>query len=167
MIIMKILDTSFTLLNCVSVGDQQIHFYFAYEHCYGTTWFMTLFALIFIIFVVSMIFFKRSKMSVLDRQNSSGFAHVLVNKYKPQYYYWEYLLFIRRVIIALFCVSINDIASKCSFLFVLALFTHIQSSCNPFIIDQCDTLEHILLLLFIFITTLEIASAISSSSVIL
>ena len=160
MIISKILSVLFKLLNCQSIGDEQVHMYFAYEQCYGISWIIALLSLLFIIFMVSLVYIKVYKMNDMDRNNPSGFAYTLVNKYKSQYFYWEYILFWRRVIISLFTVSIDDIAIKCLFVCLMVFFDYIQSSRNPFIIKQCNNLEHILLLFFIAIAAFEIAEAV-------
>ena len=102
MIIGKILDVLFRIMNCQSVGNQVVQFYFGYEHCYGSS-------LIFTFAIFSIGFAKIRFMTISQRQNESGAVYVLTNKYKPQYYYWEYILFIRRLIIALFAVSVNGI----------------------------------------------------------
>ena len=41
-IIGKIMDTFFKLLRCATIGDEHVHFYFAYEPCYDTPWIVSL-----------------------------------------------------------------------------------------------------------------------------
>ena len=94
MTIGKILDVLFRLLNCQLVGDVSVHFYFAIEHCYGTTWIIALLSLLLIMIIFSVGFIKIKRMKMSERQKQSGTVFILTNKYKPQYYYWEmYYLF--------------------------------------------------------------------------
>merc|ERR1711933_367643 len=43
----KILNVLFQLLNCQKVGEETVHFYFGYEKCYGITWISSFISLIF------------------------------------------------------------------------------------------------------------------------
>ena len=101
-IIGKIMDILFPLLNCQTIGDDEVHYYFGYETCYGTTWILSLIVLMLIIASFSVVFIRIRFILIEDRQDSTKAIHALVKKYKPQYYYWEYVTFIRRIIIALF-----------------------------------------------------------------
>ena len=66
-------------------------------------------------------------------------------KYKEEYYYWEYIIFIRRVSIAFYSVSVDDDSLTWIFIAVLIVFLSVQFQCKPFVIEVANDLESILL----------------------
>eukprot|EP01084_Bolivina_argentea_P063187 115416_1 len=162
-VIGKILDTIFKLLACQWIGDDVVQFYFADTKCYTATWITSFIILIFIIIIFSLVFIRLRKMKIEERQNPKFAAINLINRYKPQYYGWEYLLFVRRVLIALFSVSVHDISWKFIFIGLMIYFAYIQHKFNPFVVKEANDLEIILLLCFVFITTVEISSVINKT----
>ncbi len=59
------------------------------------------------------------------------------------------MIFIRRVIIAIFAVSINDVTTKFFFIIILSFFLLLQGICNPFIIHEANEMESILMVCLI------------------
>ena len=98
----------------------------------------------------------------LTIMNSNKAKSILMNKYKSKYFYWEYILFIRRVLIAFFAVTANDLISNYIFLGFVIFCTGVQYFSNPFLIKQNDAMEMILLLCLIFIVGAEITSALDN-----
>ena len=79
------------------------------------------------------------------------------SRYKPQYYYWEFMIFIRRISIAMFSVSVTDDDYQIVFLIIIAIFLYIQSQCEPFIIESGNKIEIILLSCIIIVVALDIS----------
>ena len=119
LIIGKILQILFTLLNCSKVGNYTVHFYFGYEKCYKITWFLSFISLILIIFTFIWFFIKLRKTNIIQRQNKDYILNQFISKYKPQFYYWEFIIFIRRIIIAMFAISVDDINAKFIFIAIM------------------------------------------------
>ena len=78
-------------------------------------------------------------------------------RFKSKYYYWEYILFIRRVLIAFFAASINDIERKYIFLGVTILFAIIQHFTSPFVVKQNNGIKMMSLGCLIFVIAADIA----------
>eukprot|EP01084_Bolivina_argentea_P002505 4628_1 len=159
-IIGKILDILFRIMSCQQVGnDLTVHYYFSYDKCYGTSWILALIFLLIIIISFGLIFIKLKFMNISDRQNPDNILNQFVSRYKPQYYYWELVVFVRRVFIAIFAVSVSDILSKFFFLGIIMIFIQIQNIYNPFIINEGNRMEHILLLCLLFIIATQTSQA--------
>merc|ERR1719229_43251 len=109
---------------CQKVGDIDVHYYFGYETCYQSSWWLAWLSLSIIIISFTLITIKLRMMGDKGRQNRDHPLNRFVGRYKPQHYYWEYILFIRRILIALFAVSVQDITGQLLFLGVLIFFTY-------------------------------------------
>ena len=77
LLIGNVLSVLFKLLNCQQVGKSTYHFYFAYEYCYGSTWWISLALLTLIIFIFSFIFFRLWRMSSSYRQNKDQPLYII------------------------------------------------------------------------------------------
>ena len=152
-IIGSVLDVLFKLMSCQKVGDIDVHYYFGYETCYQSSWWLACISLSIIIISFTLILIKLVMMGGTGRQNRDHPLNRFVGRYKPQYYYWEYVIFIRRILIALFAVSVQDISGKFAFLAILTLFVYLQHIYNPFVIHQCNKLEYTLLACLVLIAT--------------
>jgi len=148
-IIGKIMDTLFKMISCVAVGDQYVHWYFAYEECFGITWaisFSTMFAIILLfgsVFFYAKTFDKKAKADWARDPNK--FMHQLCQRFHPEYWYWEYVIFIRRVMISFFAVGVSAVLAKLGFMFVIAMFTWIQWRYQPFVSKEANHVEFTLL----------------------
>ena len=157
-IIGKILDILFKLLSCQQIGNLTVHFYFPSEECYGTSWILALLSLLFVIITFGLIFVRLRFMTDSDRQSKTLHLHSIISRYKPQFYYWEGVIFIRRIIIAVFAVSVSDIISKFIFMAIIMIFIQLQNVYNPFLVHAGNRMEQILLLFLLFIISTQIAS---------
>ena len=61
-------------------------------------------------------------MTVIQRQERDNILSAFVTKYKPKFYYWEYIIFIRRICIAMYSVSITDNNNN-KIIFILIIIT--------------------------------------------
>lgn len=59
---------------------------------------------------------------MIERQDKNGIFSSFITRYKAQYYYWECIIFIRRICIAMFSVSINDNTHKMIFICIIFFF---------------------------------------------
>ena len=157
LLIGNVLSVLLKLLNCQNIGNGTYHFYFAYENCYGSTWWISLFVLFVIIFIFLSIFIILWRMTPSYRQEETHSLSSFVSKYKPQYFYWEFVIFIRRICIAMFSASVTNDNLQVLFLIVMAIFLYLQTQCEPFIIQTANTMEWILLFCIIFIIALNLA----------
>ena len=60
-------------------------------------------------------------MTVIQRQDRDHILSAFVRKYKPNYYYWEYIIFIRRVC-KMYSVSVTDNNYKIIFILIMFYF---------------------------------------------
>eukprot|EP01084_Bolivina_argentea_P281231 481144_1 len=163
LIIGNIVAVLLKLMNCQHVGAFSVHWYFGDERCYGKTWIFSFICLISIITIFSFVFIRLRKTTVKDRQNKEHMLNTVVSKYKPKFYYWEYILFWRRTVIALFSVSVNDNTSKYIFALVVGMFMLIQKKYQPFLVDSANEMEFLLLFSLILIIFLHSLSSINTT----
>jgi len=154
----KILDTLFKLIACRSVGSTQVHWYFGYEDCYGTTWFLALSFLIVMILVFGGVFVYGSRMLPEERANPNKLMYQLSARFKPEYWYWEYVLFFRRILISWFAVGVSAALAKLIFLFTMIAFTVCQWRSDPFASPQSNQMEFILLCALPLVITSQFAT---------
>eukprot|EP01083_Nonionella_stella_P246116 854861_1 len=147
----KILDVLFKLLSCVTVGDRSVHFYFAFEECYGVTWVSSLIVLIGIITGFAALFVQLKRMTLRQRQNRMHVLFVFTSRYKPNLYYWEFVIFLRRVIIAWYHALVEDMTLRLVFVAIIISCVYLQQTYNPFVVHEGNQMESLLLCCFIFI----------------
>eukprot|EP00483_Globobulimina_turgida_P006840 UN06852 len=95
-------------------------------------------------------------MSISERNNEKHALNMITSQYKPSYYYWEAVLFIRRIIIALFSVSIHNSTLLFIFVGIMLLFVFIHHKHEPFIINEANEFEYVLLLYLPFVIMTQI-----------
>eukprot|EP01084_Bolivina_argentea_P136517 240423_1 len=159
-----IISVLLRLLNCQKIGNYSVHFYFG-ENCYGETYYGSLLALICIIAAFTLMFFRLRNIGVsCENENSAAVLNdensvlnTFVSKYKPAYYYWEYIIFIRRLLISIFSVSENDTTFQSLLVPIMLCFLVSHVRCKPFIFDEANRMEAILLSSIIFIVVLNLS----------
>eukprot|EP01083_Nonionella_stella_P062972 163702_1 len=154
----KILDVLFKLLSCVTVGNRSVHFYFAYEECYGVTWVSSLIVLISIITGFAVLFVKLKRMTLRQRQNRMHALFVFTSRYKQEFYWWEFVIFLRRVIIAWYHALVEDMTLRLAFVSIIIFCMYLQHTYNPFVIEEANQVEFILLCCFLFIVLSQFPS---------
>ena len=128
----KVLDTLFKTIACRPVGGYTVHWYFAYEDCYGSTWIMSVSVLMAIMIVFGGVFVWGWRMTAEDRADPNKFMYQLASRFKPEYWYWEYVIFVRRILVSWFAVGVSAVLAKLIFLFIMIGFTVIQWRTDPF-----------------------------------
>jgi len=141
------------LITCTEiVPGNFVHFYFGSDECYDVTWWVAnilfyLFAILFCCFFVKLWFDRHILMSAKQIDFKKYFLESLVKSYKlKQYWYWEMVMFSRRILIAKISVDQGTQTSFQSFMFILMIvYLVLQMNCRPFAIDQVNRMETICL----------------------
>ena len=144
-IIGKVLDTLFKLIACQRVGGQSVHFYFGFEACHGRTWIISLLILAVITGAFGGVFVFGRRLTKEQRADPNHFIHKIARRFKPEYWYWEYVIFVRRLVIACLAVGGYDEKSKLLFLAVIMMFIYIQRRFHPFLSWETNEAEFVLL----------------------
>ena len=144
-------------LSCQSVGPEFVHFYFGFEECYGTTWIVALSILISIMIIFGALFVFGRSLTGKQRYDRNAFIYQLTKRFKPEHWYWEYVLFLRRIIIALFAVGIPGEFYKFVFLIVQLVFIWIQWKFNPYLSAEANTAEFTLLICLPIVNVAQIS----------
>eukprot|EP01083_Nonionella_stella_P017639 49372_1 len=143
-----ILSVSFKLLTCISIDSSQgyYHFYDVTKACYEFIWFLGLICILFIITIFIIFWYFIRKQSVEQRETASNEYRSLVSKYTPKVWYWEFVLFCRRFIIALFTsIQTNSISSSVLATCIIILFG-LQIHFRPFKYKRANYMEMLSLL---------------------
>eukprot|EP01084_Bolivina_argentea_P178297 308211_1 len=151
----------FRLLSCQHIqNDLYVHYYFGVEQCFSQTWILSLLSLIIILIPFLILFlYLKYKMNENERQNKKYVLSSICKYYRPEYYYWNFVILIRRIIISLLTATFYGIYSKMCLMFILFIFLFIQHKLQPFIVNQGNELELILLMLLIFAVFVEAVCA--------
>eukprot|EP00485_Elphidium_margaritaceum_P015027 CAMPEP_0202729254 /NCGR_PEP_ID=MMETSP1385-20130828/186035_1 /ASSEMBLY_ACC=CAM_ASM_000861 /TAXON_ID=933848 /ORGANISM="Elphidium margaritaceum" /LENGTH=1552 /DNA_ID=CAMNT_0049395511 /DNA_START=49 /DNA_END=4707 /DNA_ORIENTATION=- len=164
-VIGSVLDVLFKLMSCQQVGDEYVHYYFGYETCYQVTWWLSFISTVVVVAAFTFIFVHIKNMNEVERQSPSNTWNRMVSRYRAEYWYWEYVLFIRRIVIALFAVSIQSITAKFFFGGILLVVTFVQYTYNPFKVEESNQMEAILLCCLVFIQMTKISPVFNSIAV--
>ena len=162
LLIGSILAVLLKLMACAEVGNKTVHLHFGYEPCYESTWNISLVIMIMIVIAFSFIFIKLRLSSSEQRQSHTNPLMLFTVIYKEEYYYWEYVIFIRRICIAFYSVSVENDSFALIFITVLVVFLSLHIQCQPFVIDGANRLETILLVVLIIIVTSQELSSIDT-----
>ena len=160
LLIGSILAVLFKLMACAEVGNKTVHLHFGYESCYESTWNISLVIMIVIVIAFSFIFIKLRISMPEQRESDNNPLILFMVIYKPEYYFWEYVIFIRRICIAFYSVSVENDSFALIFITVLVIFLSFHIQCQPFVIDGANKLETILLVVLIIIVTSQELSSI-------
>ena len=161
-IIGRVMDTLFKVMACQPVGTQSVHFYFGFEDCYGATWFLSLFVLMVIAVLFSAVFLFARKLTEQERADRNRFINKVSKRFQSEYWYWEYVIFVRRLIIAYFAVSATDLYWQLVFIVVMMVFIGIQWKLAPFASAETNQAEYILLCAFPIIIAAKMLSMTTS-----
>ena len=146
LIIGVVLYSLFKLLSCKSVGGRSVHYYFGNEECYNSTWVLSFLFLLFIIVSFSALILwilrmsKEERLSLNGNGILNGFIPKLIDRFQPGYWYWEFVLFLRRLITAYFAVGLQW-EIQWVLLILMMFLILIQVYCKPFDSPQSNTLE--------------------------
>ena len=78
------------------------------------------------------VFVYGRRMTAEQRADPNQIMYPLSCRFRPRYWYWEYIIFLRRIVIAFFAVGSPAASAKLIFLFVMASFIVLQWRFDPF-----------------------------------
>jgi len=158
----------FKLLACQHIGSQNVQFYFGDEHCHGLTWIVAMLSLLALVLSFGTVFILGRKLTASERLDRNKFIYKLSKRFQPKHWYWEFVLFLRRIVIAYFAVGVPETTVyKLVFLFVMMAFVWIQWNTRPFLTAEANQLEFILLCLLPVVIMAPNISGTDEASVIL
>ena len=141
----------FKLIACRNIDNFSVHFYFGVDECYDFTWFIALSIIIFLI----LLFCWFGILLYRDHTNLSSQHLMILDEYvleslvksynTEKYWYWELVLFSRRIIIAMINVLTDSIIAKNTLFILIFIYLLAQINCNPFRIKQINTLDTVCL----------------------
>eukprot|EP01084_Bolivina_argentea_P184888 318868_1 len=142
----------FSLLSCQTINNiktgKTVHFYFGYEDCYGSTWYGAFLGLMAVILIFCVLCFILCRMPLSKRQNAKeNSLYSLTKHYKPTRFYWEFVVFSRRIIVAFLAIAFDSNYSRFSLFIILLIYLYLQHKCEPFIIKAMNDMEIILIAL--------------------
>eukprot|EP01083_Nonionella_stella_P018148 50709_1 len=138
----------FSLLSCQTINNDDItvHFNFGYEECFGVTWTLALLGLVSLILLFTFLFY------ILRRDNSNS----LTKHYKPSCYYWEFIIFLRRIVLAFLSISFHSKYAKFLLLFMLSGYLYAHHRHQPFVFEQMNRMEFLLTLCLCGVIVMDI-----------
>ena len=151
------LATLFKIISCQSIGSKFVHFYFGFEAWYGATWIVALLILISIMIIFGAFFVFGRRLTDKQRYDRNTVIYQLTKRFKPEYWFWEYVLFLRRIIIALFAVGIPGEFYEFVFLIILLIFIWIQWKVNPYLSPEANAAEFTLLICLPIVNVAQIS----------
>eukprot|EP01083_Nonionella_stella_P181539 650646_1 len=145
-----ILSLCFKLLTPINIGDyhhpQYYHFYDATKPCYRFIWFAAFICISFICIVMFILWYSVRQQTPEQRGDASNEYRSLINKYASRAWYWEFVLFARRFIIAIFtAIETNAMTSAVLGLCIMMLLMA-HARFNPFRYDRANFVEALCLL---------------------
>eukprot|EP01084_Bolivina_argentea_P002063 3799_1 len=97
----SILSSSFKLLGCITLPNlNTVYFYDPNSKCFGAYWWCGLFSCISVICLFVYWYRNISTQTETQRRDPKNIYKKLIKAYKPNTYYYEFILFSRRFIIA-------------------------------------------------------------------
>eukprot|EP01083_Nonionella_stella_P151426 483758_1 len=131
-----LLSISFKFITCIKFIDgKYYHFYDAEVMCYGYMWwFAGIVPIVAVCSTLIVLWFTVHKQDISERENESNPYWLLTKRFKKSAWFWEFILFIRRFLIAAL-TSFYDLEDKmisiCLASLIIILFA-LQTKCNPF-----------------------------------
>eukprot|EP01084_Bolivina_argentea_P006729 12739_1 len=107
-------------------------------------------------------------MTISQRENDKNKLYPLVCNYKSQCYYWEFLILLRRIIISMLSVAVNDhhYYYKGVLIIILLIFLLLHHKNAPFVIEQANSFESVLIAGLIVAVSMNLILGISEATLI-
>ena len=128
------------LISTQSLGDDVpvVHWYFGNEQSYGVTYIVAMMVFLALVLSFGGVFVFGRTLTVEQRSDPESMMYLLTKRFSPRYWYWEYVIFTRRIIVALFAVGITWSLSKLAFVMIIMMFIGIQWRLNPFVSNETN-----------------------------
>eukprot|EP01083_Nonionella_stella_P049915 132939_1 len=144
-----LLSNSFKILTCFKfIDDKYYHFYDADIACYGTIWWLA--GLIpIVVLCSSFILFWHTlyKQDAHQKSNEHNPYRALTKRFKPNMWYWEFVLFFRRFSIAALTsfYGVADVVTSIILASFIVFLLALQTKFYPFKHERADQMESICL----------------------
>ena len=152
-VIGSVLAVIFKIMSCREIGDgQYVHFYYGSDSCFDTLWFLSLIGFGIIIIVWFILDFALFRMKEKRQKRIDNNLYVLIKAYKPECWYWETILLLRRTMLALFTIVSDENSLLNDILTIsLCIFFALQIWKQPFRYKRVNRLETLCIFLLIAI----------------
>eukprot|EP01083_Nonionella_stella_P071917 193508_1 len=128
----QVLSVLFKLLSCRDIGNLRVHYFFGAYECPDMIWSAS-FVCLLIVFAAFTTLFVWIWCKKSDSDASDQMAYYpAINHYRPEIWFWECILFIRRSILALAFIVFDSDELKVSIGIGLLIFLLIHMHCQPF-----------------------------------
>eukprot|EP01083_Nonionella_stella_P027667 76182_1 len=147
-----VLSKMFKILACRKVGDDlTVHFYAGNLECYGYEWIICAISLFIIIIIWCRIWYYLLWLDPLKRASSKAHTQNLTQYYKEEYWYWEFVLMTRRILLA-FIITFNYLSESFTqyiLLSILVFYYYLHLKHQPFKHGRVNYFETLCLTLLI------------------
>eukprot|EP01084_Bolivina_argentea_P107323 191888_1 len=153
----KVLTIMFKLLACQSIDDTLYHLYFGNDECFDFIWWFALFSIWIIVLIFALLSHCLKNTNEHQRQSNENALRPLTVSYKSQFFYWEIIITIRRILIAGLSIGFgnNNIYSTLILIAILGIFVRLQAKYEPFVIQQANAMESNLLICLMIILSVS------------
>eukprot|EP01083_Nonionella_stella_P150144 477808_1 len=153
-----LLSLGFRLLSCVTLPGTNafVHYYDSTSSCHGSFyWFMGLLMVIAVSLLFIIIFLQIRRQTGKERKNPNHIYYQFTKPFTESCWYFEFVLFIRRLIIAALTSFRISNSNDLDILLqtTLAIFLSIECFMKPFKFDRLNVMEAISLLSLIAVTS--------------
>ena len=121
-------------IQTTKIGNKTLMFYSPNIEAYGEWWFFGLIGIFLVVACFALVFDKIKKQNPDERNGAFWIYRKFVKSFKPNHWYWEFVLFSRRFFIALFTAIqfIGGDYSNLIFIVVLIIYLCLQINYKPF-----------------------------------
>eukprot|EP01083_Nonionella_stella_P184002 666512_1 len=169
----QILSILFKLLNCQQVGELLVHFYFGVEQCF-TSWTMTISLIclgIMVLFFGGMFYIVYRYFTPKDRENPNFALNNFCKYYKPECYYWEWLVLLRRTLISAYAILYTWTWYPSILIGINLGFLGLHHKYQPFRTEPANVAEYwalcgVILVIAIQTTTTSVASSLNDATLV-
>eukprot|EP01084_Bolivina_argentea_P161621 281352_1 len=143
----KILSVLFSLLSCKTIENTDeknkliVQFYFGSEKCFGPTWWYTFVFLLLIILMLIILLVITKRNYLNNRDNKLWFLYPIVSNYKSEYFYWEFVILLRRILFTFFVINFDTNYISIILCIILGIFLFLHHKIEPFVIQQVNDIE--------------------------
>eukprot|EP01083_Nonionella_stella_P170952 582893_1 len=136
-----LLSLCFKLLTCIDIDSNYYHFYDANKQCFKLLWFLALICTLLICIIFFIFWYRIRHQTSEQRGNVSNQYKSLINKYTSSAWFWEFILFARRFVIAFFtAIETTSISSSILGLWITGLLM-LQVHFKPFRYSRANSIE--------------------------
>ena len=157
----QIFSVAFKILNCQHVGSKLVHFYFGQEECHysSSTYLLTVFVVVAVVVSFGIMFIVLSRQSQDHRDDPDYSLNALCKYYKPQFYYWEFVILLRRIAISLFAIFWTFPWFPIVLVTLLLFYMVLHHKLQPFLTKEANIMESMSMSCLIIVIFIQTASS--------